>query len=66
MKMTGNEPSARDIYASRFSPEPVMERFRKTLLDPALVNGPVGARKALGLRPWHNLRLPLARAGLLR
>ena len=64
-RMTGNEPHAAEVYR-RFTPEPVMAAFRDRLLEPALRNGPNGARQALGLKPWHALRFGLARAGLLK
>ncbi len=58
-------PSAKAIYLERFAPGPVMQAFRQRLIEPALKNGIDGAAAGLGLRPWHALRLPLARAGLL-
>ncbi len=54
-------PSARETYRRHYAAGPVMTRFSKALIAPALAKGSVPARERLGLRPWHAARLPLSR-----
>ena len=53
--------SACETYRRLYAPEPVMAQFAEHLIAPALRNGLDGARKGLGVRPWHAARLPLSK-----
>ena len=59
-------PSAQRAYQTLFAPKPVMAQFAANLIEPAGRFGIDGARRGLGIRPYHALRLPISKlaAGL--